>query len=277
MKKLAIFLAIATALCGSAVSQVTACSSTSYGNGFTCVQAVNKTITTGTSTTQAYTSNVTANNTLIIWASSDCPLSSSSCNTESITISDSLSSSFATCPGVFQGQTSSGVLEGSIYCWYAKVPSSAADTVTFSSIASPGAASHMFELTEWSGVLTTGTALDQTGTAGHGTNGTQTVSTTGATTQAVELVCGHHFDWSSNVTFSAGTGYTRVTHVQDSTNGSADITQCKTVTSTGTQTSTVSGGSAGDAIANSIQTFKAAPAGTTCVPTLNTLGVSSCG
>jgi len=247
MKRLLLSLILLSAVGLSA--QVSNCTSTSYGNSVTCVQAAVKIITSGTSTTLAYGSNPTANHLLIAWLSSDCPLSASSCNTEAATISDTIGNTWNTCPARLVG---SGT-QGSVYCWYAVNNSTAADTITYASLLAPGSASHLMLQTEWSGMATS-SVLDQTGTA-TAANQT-TVSTSSATTNGTDLVCGHFMDWTNNDTLTVGSGYTIVGHNQDTTNGSADMTECKTVTTTGTQTATCGGNTSGDILVDTIQAFK---------------------
>jgi hypothetical protein len=78
---------------------------------------------------------------------------------------------------------------------------------------------------------------------GNTTSTTLSVSTSGATTTANDLVIGFFYDNPNNRTFSAGSGYAALQQTNNSTGGDSAFSEDKTVSSTGVQTATASGNS----------------------------------
>jgi hypothetical protein len=81
--------------------------------------------------------------------------------------------------------------------------------------------------------------------------GTPTVSTSGATTTATDLVLAFFYDNANNRTLSAGSGYAQVAQTNNTTGGDVGFSESKTVSTTGTQTATATGNS-GDVVELSI-------------------------
>ena len=89
---------------------------------------------------------------------------------------------------------------------------------------------------------------------------TLSVSTSGATTVATDLVIGFFHDNATNTTYTVGAGYTQVELTANGPGGDAALSESKAVTATGVQTATATS-SAADTINQSI----VAIAGTTVV------------
>lgn len=226
------------------------CSSTSFSNGWTCVQVATKATTSGTTTTLAYTSSVSTGQLLEIWIGDN---SSAGSNTPAIS-SDTLGNSWAVCPTKVIGSSA-----GSISCYYAVSIASGSDTVSYSGLTTSG---DLIVQSAWTGNAS-GTPIDVTGSA-TGTQ-TQTVSTSSGTTNANDLVCAGFFDFTNNATLAVGTGYTLVSLLGDATSGSALLTECKSVTATNTYSATITGAGTSDKMDDNIQTFKASGGATkTC-------------
>ena len=72
---------------------------------------------------------------------------------------------------------------------------------------------------------------------------TLSVSTSGATTGANDLVIGFFYCNPANRTFTAGAGYAQVQQTNNSTGGDSAFSESKTVSGTGVQTATATGNS----------------------------------
>jgi hypothetical protein len=135
--------------------------------------------------------------------------------------------------------------------WYRANTSAGAETLTITPTSASG--NYITAVAqEWSGMATS-SPLDQTGTSG-----TLTVSTTGATTQANEVVftVAVADAGSSNVNWGTPTGYTLIARENDSNTYTGLQAAQKTVSSTGTQSATHTNSSvSADTI---IATFKVA-------------------
>jgi hypothetical protein len=102
---------------------------------------------------------------------------------------------------------------------------------------------HIFEITGQSG-----SPQDATGNT---ESTTLSVSTSGATTTANDLVIAFFMDWLNNRTFSAGSGYAQIEQTNNSSGGDSAFSESKTVSSTGVQTATASGNT-GDTVEQGI-------------------------
>jgi len=177
-----------------------------------------------------------------------------------------------------QGDTFSSAIakinnsSAALVCSYAANIHGGADTVTCS-IAGSGFCIPAAE--EITGAATSA-PLDQTGTA-LPSSASPSATTSGAIAQPNEIVIGAGMDWTAARTWSAGTGFTNVVSVSNSTQcGCAAGMESMTLTAgSGTQTATFSIGSA-DPTAIAVMTYKGAAAAS-CTPTLMLQHVARCG
>jgi hypothetical protein len=177
-----------------------------------------------------------------------------------------------------QGDTFSSAIakinnsSAALVCSYAANIHGGADTVTCS-IAGSGFCIPAAE--EITGAATS-SPLDQSGTA-LPSSANPSATTSGAIAQANEIVIGAGMDWSAARTWSAGSGFTNVVTVTNSTQcGCAAGMESMTLTSgSGTQTATFSIGAA-DPTAIAVMTYKGASSGAPCSPTLTLLHEARC-
>lgn len=78
---------------------------------------------------------------------------------------------------------------------------------------------------------------------GNTESATMSVSTSGATATATDLIIGFFYDDALSRTLVAGSGYTQVRFSNDTTNGDCGLSESKTVAATGVQTATATGNS----------------------------------
>lgn len=94
-----------------------------------------------------------------------------------------------------------------------------------------------------------------TDATGNTASTTYSVSTSASTTHANEVVVAFFYDEPNNRVWTAGTGYTKLDTTQDTSSGTSSIDEYETVSATGTQTATASGG-AGDVTTQGIVTIQ---------------------
>lgn len=142
--------------------------------------------------------------------------------------------------------------------YYVKVGASGgADTITNN----PGITSdidlQIFEINQQ-----TANPLDATGSQVQNTGTTFTISTSGATAQANELVLAiFSDDTSGTITFTAGSGYALLENTQNGAASQSTGGESKVVSSTGVQTATITGIVGGNTWEAVIATFKEAAGG----------------
>ena len=83
-----------------------------------------------------------------------------------------------------------------------------------------------------------GQAASPRDASGNKSSATLSVSTSGATTVAADLVLGFFFDNANNQTFTAGAGYAQVEQTNNTGGGDAGFSESKAVAATGVQTAT---------------------------------------
>ena len=136
---------------------------------------------------------------------------------------------------------------------YVKSSNSGANTVTANLPASGHPHLHIWEVSG----CDTSAPLDQTGSVSGST--TYSVSTSGSTTTANELVVGAFGDSTANETVTIGSGYTLSEQTNNTTGNDVYFTETKIVSSTGTQTATITA-TGTDSFSQLIATFKASAA-----------------
>jgi hypothetical protein len=189
----------------------------------------------------AFTSNVTAGNMLIYFsaATGGNSVITAATDNNSNTILNALD---------FNPTTPSA----EIRVEYVKVSNSGSTTVTAHSTTTDRLALHIWEV---SGLNAT-TPLDLTETGGPTTSTSQSLTTSGTTAVANELVFAGFYDRDNNASFSAGSGYSPSEFSDGGANHNSGLTEVKIVSSTGTQTATATCGSGTDNVYQIIATFK---------------------
>jgi hypothetical protein len=125
---------------------------------------------------------------------------------------------------------------GQTSCWATNSATGGQKQVTEgTTTGSAGIHMHIFEIS--------GAAASPRDAQGHTQSTTMSVSTSGATTTANDLVIAFFYDFANNRTLTQGAGYAQIEQVNDVTNGDVSLSEQKTVSSTGTQTATATGNS----------------------------------
>lgn len=203
--------------------------------GITIVQH-KSTFASGNTVSLAFTSNITAGNTLIyVTASQDTTPMSPATDNNSNTIVNA---------------NSVGTGGGSIRVDYVSSANSGATTVTGTTAV--GAARSYIFIWEISGL--TSKTLDKQNT-GQQTGTNQTISTV-ATTAANELVVGAFFDQPNDDSLTVGSGYGPSEFVDSGAGNESGLVEVKIVSATGVQTATCTCGSNTNIILQSITTYK---------------------
>jgi hypothetical protein len=225
-KRLALLLILFAA--GLAGAQ---CSSTSYGNGFTCVAQATSAFASGSGTTQTATITATAGHQLLAFASA---CANSSCNSTpagiTMTPSTNQSDSFIAAPGSCYSNTSGFEEKQCIWEVIAAVGGSTTLTVTCGSTC-------WFEqvaIEDWTGMDATAGPFDSGVGAGAQGSGTTATVSPGTSTNAVDLVVAYTVD-SNNAAITPGSGFTEIAEVDTSGTAGGEF-EAKSVTATGAQT-----------------------------------------
>lgn len=214
-----------------------ACSSTSFSNGWTCVgQASNTTASGGSGFSLAVTYSPTSGH-AVIFSAFDC--ANSSCNAAqagTLAIKDNINNP-ETCMTASPSSPFSLESSGSVYyqleTWAcASIPGS----VTSFTVTCSGTCYYLtLYASEWTGMATS-SVFDKDGSGVSASAGTTaTVSTSTGTANANDLVYSLLIN-DGNEAMTVGSGYTGIS-VNVTANG--QTTEAKSVTSTGTQTATV--------------------------------------
>jgi hypothetical protein len=247
-----------------ALSLSAQCSSTSYANGFTCVkQAGSANAGAGATATATFGSNVTAGNSVVVFAG---VCADAGCNTNNatgitLTVANGASdSSTQVTGGPYVVKVQNGVSSTSIKLT-AWVFSNVSATTTFTVTATGGTPFYLASYaSEWSGVATA-SPWDVSAAAVTADAAQTTLSvTTGTTSNATDLVIG--YSQNSGNAYTPGAGFTEI---GESVTGIEH--EAKSVASTGTQTCSWSWG-ANDAAQGICVTLKASGGGggTTVTP-----------
>ena len=92
----------------------------------------------------------------------------------------------------------------------------------------------------------TGQGASPQDATGNTRSTTLSVSTSGSTTTATDLVIAFFYDNDHNQTVTAGTGYAQIEQSNNTTGGDVGFSESKTVSATGVQTATITDGGTGD-------------------------------
>lgn len=183
------------------------------------------------------------------------------------------SAGVATVPSDTRGNTWLDAVDNGQFLslYYVKVGSSGgADTVTNNPGITADIDLQIFEVSQQAA-----TPLDATGSQVQNTGTTFTISTSGATAQANELVLAMFSDDTSGaITFTAGSGYALLENTQNGASSQSTGGESKVVSSTGVQTATVTGIVGGNTWEAVIATFKSAPVAHTQVVVATNSGVA---
>jgi hypothetical protein len=185
-------------------------------------------VTTNTTMSVTFSSNVTAGNMILIWVGADVS-SSVTINTPTMT-----GETFTKVTGASNAGTAGG---GQIALYATNSAVGGQSQVTVTTNANSDIHTHIIEVAGPFG----SPQQDATGNTENTSMATTGVSTSGATTVANDLVIAFFLDFGLNHTLSATSPYTQIEQTNDTTNGDCAISASNTVSSTGTQTAKASG------------------------------------
>lgn len=212
--------------------------SPSGGGGITIVQH-RSTFCSATTCALAFSSNNGASNLLVYFCGAqDSVLPNTTTDSNSNTITN------------FAAAGRSGTGAGGLRVDLVATSNSGANTVTCHTTSASRTYMAIYEV---SGLPTRATDASNAGSQ-TGTN--QTISTTGATTAANEVVFGFFFDAPNNDSMTVGAGYGSSEFINGGSGNESMLVEAKIVSSTGTQTATMTSGSNTNIIGQSISTFK---------------------
>lgn len=205
------------------------CGRTLFAAAPTIAQHKSNFLTSSNTITVTFGSNITAGDMVLAWVGCG-GAGAPTINTPTINGS---ANTFVKVAGASNAGGSTGQSQSALYVINSISGSTSnAVTATFSSAADDPHL-HIMDIS--------GQAASPQDATGNTQSATMSVSTSGSTTTANDLVIAFFYDNSNNVTFSAGTGYSQVEQTNDSTNGDSAFSESKTVSSTGVQTATGSG------------------------------------
>ena len=138
------------------------------------------------------------------------------------------------------------------YCWYAANANAGPTTITISSSASTA----IYTVSEEVAGLVTSSPLDATGTA-TSTSGNGSVTTGTSVKESSEYIVAFFADWNNEGIWTAGSGYTAESQVDDTSGGASCVLEDRSATAlTGTVTVTASKSISSDYWVGILATFK---------------------
>lgn len=241
MKRLILFLLFPLLACSvRAAAPTISQHKSAFGNGVTSISAT-------------FTSSVTAGHMILVFAG----LAQSS----TLNIPTMTGETFT----AWAGARNAGTLtNGQTGVWATNSAAGGQTTVTLTFTTAADVHLHIFDIA--------GQAPSPRDAQGNTEAVALSVTTSGATTNATDLVIGFFYDNALNQTFTAGSGYASVEQTNNTTGGDCAFSESKTVSSTGTQTATASAGG-GETREQSIVAISSPGATTGCTNSIALLGV----